>query len=74
VSTCSQKEEMSLEKWLPAEDDTLLALMELHFPNVSLVSLILNLKPAVIGRRRSPRQCQERYNELKTIKMNISTK
>lgn len=58
------KEDPHMERWTPVEDAQILRLAERYYPNFVLVALVMNLKPPVLGRKRSGRQCQERYQEL----------
>ena len=53
-----------MEDWSPPEDDELLRISDAHFPNFVVIAHILNMNPASGGLRRSPRQCQERYQAL----------
>jgi hypothetical protein len=62
-----------MEKWTPIEDESLTKISEQYFPNFLLIALVLNTKPAVVGRRRSPRQCQDRCTELNRSKQASAT-
>ena len=53
-----------MEKWMAFEDEGLTRLAEHHLHNFTLVALMLNMRPATVGRKRSPRQCQERYQQI----------
>jgi hypothetical protein len=67
-----QKEDLMMEPWSTFEDESLMKLAEHHLHNFTLVALMLNMRPATVGRKRSPRQCQERYQLLHRKKVDIA--